>query len=57
MIGGPEDMTALRAPGECAKNRGVPASTMARVHVRASQINGCAVCLDLATRQVAGSKW
>ncbi len=46
----PEAMTTLQALSKCAENRGVPATTMALVHMRVSQINGCAVCLDLHTR-------
>lgn len=46
----PEAMAAMRAFSETAKNHGVPAKTIALVHVRVSQINGCAVCLDLHTR-------
>ncbi len=45
-----EAMTALRTFSKCAENRGIPASTLALVHMRASQINGCAACLDLHTR-------
>ncbi len=47
----PEALTALRALGKCAENRGVPAATVALVHMRVRQINGCAVCLDLHTRR------
>lgn len=46
----PEAMTAMQALSKAATDRGVPASTMALVHMRASQINGCAVCLDLHGR-------
>jgi alkylhydroperoxidase family enzyme len=46
----PEAMTAMQALGKSVENRGVPATTLALVHMRASQINGCAVCLDLHTR-------
>ena len=46
----PEAMTALRALGKSAEDCGVPKATMALVHMRASQINHCAVCLDLHTK-------
>lgn len=46
----PEAMTALRAFNKAAESSGIPATTLALVHMRASQINGCAVCLDLHTR-------
>ncbi len=46
----PEAMAALQALSKSAQDRGVPATTLALVHMRASQINGCAVCLDLHTR-------
>jgi AhpD family alkylhydroperoxidase len=46
----PEALTALRTLSKCAEGRGVPPATLALVHLRASQINGCAVCLDLHTR-------
>ena len=46
----PEAMTALRAFSKSAEPHGIPATTRALVHLRASQINGCAVCLDLHTR-------
>jgi AhpD family alkylhydroperoxidase len=46
----PEAMTAMRAFAKAAENHGVPAKTLALVHMRISQINGCAVCLDLHTR-------
>jgi AhpD family alkylhydroperoxidase len=46
----PEAMAAMQALGKTTENRGVPTTTLALVHMRASQINGCAVCLDLHTR-------
>jgi AhpD family alkylhydroperoxidase len=45
-----EAMAAMQALSKCTENRGVPAATLALVHMRASQINGCAVCLDLHSR-------
>ena len=46
----PEAMTALRAFSKAAETSGVPATTIALVHIRACQINVCAVCLYLHTR-------
>ena len=30
----------------------MPTSTLAFVHLRASQINGCELCIDLASREL-----
>jgi len=46
----PDALKAMQAFSKCAEGRGVPPATLALVHMRASQINGCAVCLDLHTR-------
>ena len=40
-----------KAAGEAAVKAGLPQATVDLVSLRASQINGCAVCLDLHTRQ------
>jgi alkylhydroperoxidase family enzyme len=45
----PEAMAAMQALSKASTDR-VPATTLALVHMRASQINGCAVCLDLHSR-------
>jgi AhpD family alkylhydroperoxidase len=42
----PEAMQALLALGKSAEH-GVPERTIDLVHLRASQINGCSVCLDM----------
>jgi AhpD family alkylhydroperoxidase len=42
----PEAMAALQALGAAAAKGGVPRRTLELVHLRASQINGCSVCLD-----------
>lgn len=42
----PDAMPALQALGAAMGNGGVPAPTLALVHLRVSQINGCSVCLD-----------
>ena len=43
----PGAMEALVALGAAAKAGGVPSKTLGLMHLRASQINGCAVCLDM----------
>lgn len=46
----PEALPAMQALGALAENRGVPAATLELVHLRASQINGCGVCVDMHSR-------
>src|SRR5262245_52847475 len=46
----PGAMQALQALAKSAEQGGVSAQTLALVHLRASQINGCGVCVDLAYR-------
>jgi len=46
----PEAMQALHALGEAAEQGGVPAATINLVQLRASQINGCSVCVDMHAR-------
>jgi AhpD family alkylhydroperoxidase len=43
----PEAMQALMALGKSAENCGVPTATINLAHLRASQINGCGVCVDM----------
>jgi len=43
-------MQALQALGASAEKGGVPKSTLGLVHLRASQINGCSVCVDMHPR-------
>lgn len=43
----PEAMQALLALGNATKQGGVPARTLDLVNLRASQINGCSVCVGL----------
>jgi len=54
----PEAMKALIALGKSADKGGVPAPTILLVHLRASQINGCSLCVDLHSRELkeAGEK-
>src|SRR5262249_19807946 len=46
----PEAMKALYTLGACSAHGGVPASTIGLVEMRASQINGCSVCVDMHSR-------
>jgi AhpD family alkylhydroperoxidase len=39
-----------KAVGDAADQAGLPATTLELVNLRASQINGCAVCLDMHSR-------
>ena len=48
----PEAMKALHALWASVENGGVPKSTLGLVELRASQINGCSVCVDMHARQV-----
>jgi AhpD family alkylhydroperoxidase len=43
----PEAMQALYALANCVEKSGVPRKTLGLVHLRASQMNGCSVCVDL----------
>lgn len=43
----PGAVAALQEVGRTAENTGLPASTVHLVHLRASQINGCGVCVDM----------
>jgi AhpD family alkylhydroperoxidase len=46
----PEAMQHLQALSQVSEQSGVPSKTLALMHLRASQINGCAVCIDLHVR-------
>lgn len=46
----PDAMKALQALSACVEGSGLPAKTRALVHLRASQINGCSVCVDMHPR-------
>ncbi len=46
----PAAMQALRALSKATENGGVPHRTLGLVEVRASQINGCSVCVDMHAR-------
>jgi alkylhydroperoxidase family enzyme len=40
----------MQALAKTTENAGVPAQTLALAHLRASQINGCGVCVDMSFR-------
>jgi AhpD family alkylhydroperoxidase len=46
----PDAMEALQALGKSAEKGGVPPQTIGLVELRASQINGCSVCVDMHPR-------
>jgi len=48
----PGAMPALQKLGAVGRRSGLPASTLYLIEVRASQINGCSVCLDMHTREM-----
>jgi len=48
----PEAMRALQALAKASQNNGLPSRTIDLVHLRASQINGCSVCVDMHARQL-----
>jgi AhpD family alkylhydroperoxidase len=52
----PEALQALLALNTATEKGGVPPTTLGLVHLRASQINGCSVCVDMgwSMRQQAG---
>ena len=43
----PDALQALLAFGKTAENGSVPLTTIQLVQLRASQINGCSVCVDM----------
>jgi alkylhydroperoxidase family enzyme len=47
----PGAIDALQKLGAAARSAGVPATTLYLIEVRASQINGCSVCLDMHSRE------
>jgi AhpD family alkylhydroperoxidase len=46
----PEAMKALLALSEATKGAGLPPGLLELVHLRASQLNGCSVCVDMHPR-------
>lgn len=45
-------MDALQALSKAAHKTGIPATTLELVNLRASQINGCSVCLQMHARDL-----
>ena len=48
----PEAMRALHALDKATEVDGLPDVTRKLVHLRASQINGCSVCVDMHSREL-----
>jgi AhpD family alkylhydroperoxidase len=48
----PDAMKALHELSSAVGKSGVPKSTLGLVEMRASQINGCSVCVDMHARQM-----
>ncbi len=48
----PGVLPALQALTAAAKKGGLPPQTIGLVHLRASQINGCSVCVDMHPRML-----
>ncbi len=48
----PGAMQALQGLGAAVQKSGVPPLTLELVHLRASQINGCSVCVDMHARML-----
>jgi AhpD family alkylhydroperoxidase len=51
----PGALQGLIAFGLSAKKTGLPQQTIDMVHLRASQINGCSVCVDMHARELKQS--
>ncbi len=48
----PDALKALQALGASAEKGGVPSGTIGLIQLRASQINGCGVCVDMHCRML-----
>jgi AhpD family alkylhydroperoxidase len=48
----PGALDAFQQLGVSTKHAGIPEATLVMVTLRASQINGCSVCLDIHTREL-----
>ena len=48
----PGAMQAMQALGTAAKHSDVPETTLYLLELRASQINGCSVCVDMHSREL-----
>jgi AhpD family alkylhydroperoxidase len=51
----PGALEALQKFSDAARSTGLPESTLYLVEARASQINGCSVCLDMHSRELKAS--
>jgi AhpD family alkylhydroperoxidase len=51
----PQAMAALMALGASTREAGVPSRTLDLVNLRASQVNGCSVCVDMHARELRKS--
>jgi AhpD family alkylhydroperoxidase len=51
----PGALAAFQRLGAATKHSGVPETTLQLVDARASQINGCSVCLDMHSRELKAS--
>ena len=51
----PNAFQALLALGKATEQAGIPRKTVDLVHLRASQINGCSVCVDIHARDLRKS--
>jgi len=52
----PDALQALQALGKVATQEGIPKTTIELVHLRASKINGCSVCIDMHARSLRASR-
>jgi AhpD family alkylhydroperoxidase len=48
----PGALESLRGLSKAAASTGVPPATLTMVELRASQINGCSVCVDMHSREL-----
>ena len=48
----PEALQAMMAVAKAAGKGGLPSQTALLVHLRASQINGCGLCVDMHSREL-----
>jgi AhpD family alkylhydroperoxidase len=51
----PDVLKAAYAMGACANSPSVPTKTLTLIHLRASQINGCAFCVEMHARELKKS--
>jgi AhpD family alkylhydroperoxidase len=52
----PDALKVFQSLAALTQNSGLPQRTLGLMHLRASQINGCAVCLDLHRRHQKGDE-